>query len=244
MSRITLLLAALFFSFTAPAAAQDNSFFERPWRLNLNLWGAGIDGSVGTSDLLVDVSSDAFDDTGIFGTLTWHDPDGRVGFIGSLYVMDTNPAGMIRSGGVSIPTSMDVDNSILEAAFTWNLGKPDSRIDLFGGVRHWDLDAKSSSPVAGPASFGDSWSDLLLGVNFTPRLGENWRLDLRFDYSSGDSNGIWGVWAAVVWAFGDSAGATLGIKYLNADMDTSKGSNTFSGDVELLGPALGVEFAF
>lgn len=243
MPRITLLFAALLLTL-APALAQERSFFERPWHLNLNIWGAGIDGGVGTSDVLIDVSSDAFDDTGIFGTLTWHDPDGRIGFIGSLYVMDTNPAGVIRSAGVSIPTNMDIDNSILEAAFSWNLGKPDSRIDLFGGVRHWDLDAKSSSPAAGTASFGDSWSDLMLGVNFAPRLGENWQLNLKFDYSRGDSDGIWGAWAALIWAFSDPAAATLGIKYLSGDMDTSKGPDRFSGDVELFGPTLGVEFAF
>lgn len=244
MSRITLLLAASLLAFAVPAVAQERTYSERPWHLNLNLWGAGIDGSVGTSDVLIDVSSDTFDDTGIFGTLTWHDPDGSIGFIGSLYVMDTNPVGMIRTPGGPVPTSMDVDNSILEAAFSWNLGKPESRFELFGGVRHWDLDAKSVSPVAGTVSFGDSWSDLLVGANFAPRLGENWWLDLKLDYSGGETNGVWGAWVALTWAFSGRAAATLGLKYLNGDLETSKGPNSFSGDIELFGPALGVEFAF
>jgi hypothetical protein len=136
----------------------------------------------------------------------------------------------------------------------WALGEgkePNTRVDLLGGARYWNIYGSVNVAVPAVALFIDNsgtkqWVDPFIGLRVSAKLSRNLRLMLRGDIggfgvgSHFTSNGL----GAFGYSFSDMITAWAGYRAMAVNYETGSGMNKFRYDVVMYGPIVGVEFRF
>jgi hypothetical protein len=150
-------------------------------------------------------------------------------------------------------TNIDTElfQGILEGFVTRRFDYDKGTVDLYGGVRWWDikLDIDANTPL-GSRSYGrdEGWVDPVLGVRWAPRVSESWRLLLQGDIGgfSAASDFTWCAQAGILWDVSSSTSVALLYKALGVDYQTgARGTRSFfEYDTITQGPLLGLVFRF
>ena len=162
----------------------------------------------------------------------------------------------ITTGAINLGADVDFKGSIWTLAGGYSLvHEPRATLDLIGGFRYADLEAKTSwqltADVTGPVGtvpFARTGSvtksvniwDAIVGIRGHFKLGDsNWFVPYHLDVGGGDSKLTWQgvVGIAYSYKWGDIA---LTYRYLSYEM----GGDKLLEDVVLKGPAFGAAFRF
>ena len=145
-----------------------------------------------------------------------------------------------------VDTHSNLDSTLFELAGVWSPGTGRYEgVEVFAGLRYIDVELTTDfdpvNPLFEPRRFhlDDSYSDFMLGVRYIWPLGDRWRLALRGDGSTGDTDGTWNV--SVVGSYRVKYGEWLfGYRYLSIDIEEDDNNV----DITLSGPMAGFGFVF
>jgi hypothetical protein len=123
------------------------------------------------------------------------------------------------------------------------------RVDVLGGLRYVDVEAKLNLNLDGPRPDGfaidgkDSFSDLngIVGAKSRFNLTEHWYLGAYGDVGTGDSDLTWQAIAMLGYRF-DNFELNAGYRYLDFQFD--KGDNDLMDELTVKGPFAGALFRF
>lgn len=247
MSRTRLALAISIVIVPQTLAAQEEwAFIFAPYVLAPSISGTTTLGRVG-GDISIDPGDiwDNFEAGGMLRLEGRH--ESGFGFALDYSFMDlgngaTSPIGEVR---------VDYEQSVLEAVGTYRLTDNDSQIDIYAGLRHWDIDTQLSiltGPVIGQINRGASWTDPIAGLRWQRRLSPKWRILMQ-----GDIGGF-GVGSDFTWnAMGGFAydrweNTSLFMMYRALGVDYEEGTrgtpSFFEYDTVTQGLLAGVGFRF
>jgi len=157
---------------------------------------------------------------------------------------------------VNLDTKTDLDGFTMTLAGGFNLrGDETSSTDLFGGVRYFGMDTKTSWSLSADIDLpgnGDtlprqgsiesdleSW-DAIIGIKGERRIGNGkWALTYYLDVGTGDSDLTWQVIAGASYAY---AWGDLIISYRHFEYDG--GPQGLMEDFSFSGPVIGGRFSF
>lgn len=233
----------------APALAQA----QAEWRFTPYAWIAGFDGTIGTAG----DGAPGFGDRASldFGSLSDNMKLGGAMLNGSWRSGRWTAFGDWTYAKVEsdAPTSLPALYSGIEAEVKGNivqgfvgydlLGQKDTHLDVFGGVRYYDLDIEArlkGAALADRSLRGDSqWADGVIGARWSTRFANNWEAYVQGDVGAGGSDLSWQAIAAVGYAW--NWGSVLaGWRYLKVDYE----DGPYRLDAALSGPLVGVSFKF
>jgi hypothetical protein len=146
----------------------------------------------------------------------------------------------------------EIFQGILEAFGSYRFDLDAHKIDLYGGIRWWDIDAelkRRNAPVRNvTVDAGDDWVDPVAGARWIAEWFPGWRTSLAgdlggFGVSSDFSASIQGL---VVYDAWETVSFALGYRALWVDYDNGKSGTTdyFAYDTVTHGPQIGVIFRF
>jgi hypothetical protein len=227
---------------------------EDGWRHTMGIYmvGASIDGTVGVGPVEgdIDVSfGDILDNLDIGGMAAYHGERGPW-YIGADFMylgLEKKKSGIGPTGNAQ--SKVEVDQLLFEVDGGYALTE---QLDVYGGLRYWDLESKVSLVGGGPlgqavtAKVSESWVDPVVGLRYVVPLSERWRLVTRGDIGGFGlgSDFSWHVTAFFGWELVDNVMAMFGIRYIDVDYDDGSGSERFLFDVTLGGPAAGIAWSF
>lgn len=241
-----LFVAAVLAALSGGAAAQSATASE--FTLTPYLWNAGFDGTIGTrsgggrldgefSGLL-----DAMKVSGIMLYADWRRDRWTI-FGDWTHVKVTSsvpsPFGLLYAG-----LDSEIKGNIVQGAVGYRvLGDRTSGVDVFGGLRYFDLRARldllPQVLAARGVSGSESWTDAIVGARWRGRLSGNWVAALYGDVGAGGSDWTWQAVANIGYEF--PWGSFLGgWRHLVADHD----KDSLRIDAALSGPFLGASFRF
>jgi len=165
--------------------------------------------------------------------------------------------GSLVSSGLNLATTswLRGTNVTLGAGYAVRTGKA-SPVDVFGGLRYFDLSAGTdwqlTATVSGPTGTGQTFPasgsistsspllDGIIGVKGRYRLGESrWSVPYYLDIGTGTSSLTYQAMAGIAYSFG-WGDVTLAYRDLYFDQADDK----FVQDLRFSGPALGATFRF
>jgi len=245
------IIAVALFLLATPAFAANSDDWQ--FRLTPYLWFAGVKGDLSTIPGLptapIDVSaSDAFDDTEESFMLMFEAKKQRHGFFVDMFYSDVRQQEeLVPVIGLKLKaTSRD---TMLSAAYLYELyNSQRATVDVFGGLRYWDVDTKLAFGGGLGALEGlsvrnsESWIDPLVGVKARTRLGES-----RFFLSgflggggvaSGGSDHFYDTSVNVGYQWTDAISTSLGYRVFDVDYHHS----SFVYDVKQEGWGLGLSW--
>jgi len=248
---IRTVLAFCLTLLTVPAFAQSAD--DWLFRLTPYLWFAGVKGDLSTVPGLptapIDVSSgDAFDDTEESFMLMFEARKRRHGFLVDIFYSDVRQKEELVPE-VRLKLKATSKNTMMSAAYLYELYKTQqATVDVFGGLRYWDVDTKLA--FAGGLGVleglsvrnSESWADPLVGVKARIRLGES-----RFFLSgflgggggvSGGSDNFYDTSVNVGYQWTDAISTSLGYRVFDVDYD----HGSFVYDVKQEGWGLGLSW--
>lgn len=228
----SFLLSTLLLNTSASAQSGEE------WQVSgaLNLWGAGIQGTLGNGTD-IDVSfSDILDnlDLTLMGNLEAR--KSKWSILGDLIYTSSS-----QDTGATLPTGAGVDVEVTSLVFNFIGGRnlsdtENGRVDFIFGTRYLDLEnkIKAVGPGAIVEANGDTF-DAIVGIRGQRLIDEKWYLPYHLDVGAGDSDltwqGIFGVGYRYGW--GD---LTVAYRHLEWDFD----DGTPIDDFNFSGP--GVQF--
>ncbi|OED48734.1 hypothetical protein AB838_09450 [Rhodobacteraceae bacterium (ex Bugula neritina AB1)] len=111
----------------------------------------------------------------------------------SILDADADGAG---SGGAAV---VRFDQNLGEAVVAYRFDRGGAQLEVFGGVRHWDVDVAASLP-GGTLHRGADWSDVIAGMRWERRLSEDLSLALEGDISlAGGAEDSWSAMGGVIY---------------------------------------------
>ncbi len=124
-------------------------------------------------------------------------------------------------------------------------------IDVYGGLRYWDLDTRIGLAI-GPGGVpvttqsGDDWIDPVVGLRFATPLGQRWQFVAKGDVGGFGigSDFTWHVTTFVSYNLTAQANLLLGFRYIDVDYESGSGLNRFKYDVRQGGPTAGFAWRF
>lgn len=145
----------------------------------------------------------------------------------------------------------DIFQGILEGFGTYRFEYQGGTLDMYGGVRWWDIgiDVDATTPL-GNASYSrdKDWVDPVLGLRWLPRLNDALRLLVQGDVGGfgAASDFTWCTQAGLLWDIRPSMSVALVYKALGVDYQsgTRGTSSFFEYDTITQGPLLGLVFRF
>jgi hypothetical protein len=235
---------ALCFVVVSPVWADDA---PSEIRIMPYLWGAGFDGTVGSSDGSngrIDVSS-AFGDLELGGIMLmadWRKGPWRV--FGDWTYANVSSDASVPFGVVFSGAEATVRGHVLEAAVGHALYDRDgATADVFVGLRMIDvtvdLDLRQALLPQRRVSADDRWLDGVVGLRGEAPIGGHWRIGGYLDVGGGGSDATWQAngWLGYRFGWGHIVG---GWRHLYVDYETP----SFRLDAALSGPFLGAQFRF
>lgn len=146
----------------------------------------------------------------------------------------------------------DVFQGVLEAYGSYRFDLRDHKLDLYAGIRWWDIDVEVSRRGApGPNELldsGDDWVDPVIGARWVSEWWPGWRTSLAADLggfvvgsdfsASAQALAIYDAWENVSFA--------LGYRVLSVDYDNDESGTPgfFAYDTVTHGPMAGVLLRF
>ena len=260
-SAIAMIALALAFT-TAANAVEGGASGQWQHRILLYGWFPGIDGTL-NYDIPGSGSSASADASDIVENIDFVFMglyEGRMdkwSFLTDLVYLDLSNS---DDNAVSIPIGPgggDVKVGADQSMTAWILGlyggynvvqTSKASLDIIAGLRYLSVDADAKLKISGPlppelpsAKLSQSVDllDGIIGVKGYINLTEEWYLPYRFDIGTGDSDLTWQAIVGVGYHF-DWGDILLAYHHLSYD----QGSSGFIQDLELSGPALGVNFRF
>ena len=212
-----------------------------------------IDGDTTTGraeDTDVDVGPDDIFDSLESGGMIYAEAFHESGFGASLSyaIMDLEDDGSGPSGFTR--AEVDIYQGIFEGYLYYRTETKTGPMDVFGGIRHWDIDVDldyTGSINSESYDSGDDWVDPIVGIRWMPQVSDNWALTLRGDIGGfgAGSDFTWNVQSGAVWAFAESMSLVVQYRALSVDYcEGTKGtSGRFCYDTITHGPAIGVAFS-
>ncbi|WP_170337854.1 hypothetical protein [Ruegeria arenilitoris] len=148
----------------------------------------------------------------------------------------------VSIGPFSNAASWELDGIMTSLAGSYAVAEDSqSRIEVLGGLRHWDLDL--STTVAGfTASTDQSWTDPIIGARYSRALNERWKLAAMGNIG-GFGYGSKFQWEALVqanWSWTETVDVAAGYRHLSVDFED--GRNVV--DLILTGPYVALAFKF
>jgi hypothetical protein len=145
----------------------------------------------------------------------------------------------------------DVFQGVLEGFAAHRLEYQGGTVDLYAGVRWWDigLDVDASIP-RGAVSYSrdEDWVDPVIGVRWAPQVAESFRLLVQGDVGGFGvaSDFTWCAQAGVLWDASATTSVALLYKALGVDYQTgTRGTPSFfEYDTITQGPLLGLVLRF
>ena len=245
LPRTVLALTVGFLLHPQLMAAQDKwDFVVAPYVLAPSIGGTTTLGRVG-GDVSID-PGDVWKNLNSGGMLRI---EGRhetgFGFAMDYSFMDlgdgaSSPIGDIRA---------DYNQSVFEAVATYQMDSNGDQVDLYAGLRHWDIDAKVSiltGPATGQVNHKANWTDPIIGLRWQRQLSPDWRLMMQGDVGAGESDFTWNAMGGL--AYDRWENTSLFIMYRALGVDYQKGvrgtSSFFEYDTVTQGMLAGVGFRF
>jgi hypothetical protein len=241
-----LFIAAVLAALTGSALAQSSKTSE--FTLTPYLWNAGFEGTIGASDgggrVDADFSGllDAMEVSGIMLYADWRRDRWTV-FGEWTHVKVTSsvpsPFGALYAG-----LDSEIKGNIVQGAVGYRvLGDRTSGVDVFGGLRYYNLEARLDLLprllAARSVSGSETWTDAIVGARWRGRLSGNWVAALYGDVGAGGSDSTWQAVANIGYEF--QWGSILGgWRHLVADYE----KDGLKIDAALSGPFLGASFRF
>jgi hypothetical protein len=143
---------------------------------------------------------------------------------------------------------IEVNEVVAEALMGRRFDGPDRRIDVFAGIRYWDLDLDlelANTPSA--LDLGDEWIDPVVGGRLVQNVSEDWFLNARGDIGGFGlgSTFSWNLQGGVGYDVSDRFSVVAQYKALSVDFDNEKtGLDFLSYDTITHGPLIGFVFHF
>lgn len=227
------------------AAAADDGFHLTPY-----LWYAGFEGSLGTdaTDAGGGASVDfgkLWDNMSLAGAMlnaSWR-RDRWTAFGDWTYARVESDSPTSR-GQLYAGAHAEVRGNIMQAFAGWDaLPSATGHLDLFAGLRYYDVDLKlhlEGAALQNLDATGDAqWWDAVAGVRFLQHFAGRWQAYGQADVGAGGSEPAWELIASVGYDF--DWGALLGgWRYLSSDYR----DDSLEFDARLTGPFLGASFRF
>jgi hypothetical protein len=145
----------------------------------------------------------------------------------------------------------DIFQGILEGFATYRVEYQGGTVDLYGGVRWWDIgiDVDADTPL-GSASYSrdEDWVDPVFGARWMPRVSESFRLLAQGDIGGFGvaSDFTWCAQAGVIWDASQTTSVALLYKALGVDYQSgTRGTRSFfEYDTITQGPLVGLILRF
>ena len=142
-----------------------------------------------------------------------------------------------------------VQESILEVFANYRIKKDWGSIDLYGGIRRWDInvDLELEGILSGEANRDEGWVDPVIGgrifYNFSNKIVSGLRMDIG-GFGAG-SDFSYNLQLGLGYHFSDLFTLMLQYKYLSSDYKNGKdGRDFFALDAVTHGPLIGFIFQF
>jgi hypothetical protein len=221
------------------------------WTITPYAWIAGFDGTLGTEGtppglnggrIDVDTSGVKLKQVGAMLHLNWR--QGRVSAFGDWAYANIKADSPTPFATLYAGTDVKVRGNIVEANVGYDLlPAADSHVDLYGGVRFYDLhlDLALRQGTLPGASVGgsSSWADAVVGVRGVTRFADKWEAFASADVGGGGSDLSWDLYGGVGYHF--SWGSLIaGYRHLHVNYV----KNTYKIDGALTGPLIGASFRF
>ena len=234
------------------AAADDWEFVIAPYLLAPNIEGeAGAGRFLNGAD--VDVDTKTILENLDLGAMIHAEVRHRSGFgfiVDYAFMKLSNDADGPIVPGAKIRG--EVFQGIFEAFGSYRFDLDAHKIDLYGGIRWWDIDIdlkRRNAPVFNSdVNAGDDWVDPVGGVRWIAEWWPGWRTSLAgdlggFGVSSDFSANLQALLLYDAW---ETASFALGYRALWVDYDNGKSGTTdyFAYDTVTHGPQVGVIFRF
>ena len=162
--------------------------------------------------------------------------------------MDLGDSASLAGGAGA--ADIDIFQGIFEAYGTYRVMQSPQTLDLYAGIRWWDIDVDltvSGGPINANLGTGDSWVDPVLGARGAfPIANSNWRLMLQGDIGGFGvgSDFSWNVQGGAAWDASDTFSLILQYRALGVDRETGTSGtpNRFVYDTVTHGPIVGFLF--
>jgi hypothetical protein len=227
-------------------AQEDWSFVLAPYLLAPSIGGTTTLGRVG-GDVSIDPGDiwDNFESGGMLRFEGRHDTG--FGFALDYSFMNlgdgaTSPIGDVR---------VNYEQSVLEAVGTYRLNGYDGHIDIYAGLRHWDIDTQVSvltGPATGQINRGATWTDPIAGLRWQRRLTPKWRVIMQGDLGGGvgGSDFTWNAMGGLAYDRWENTSVFLMYRALGVDYEEGiRGTSSFfEYDTVTQGLLAGVGFRF
>lgn len=244
---LRLLCFAVLAFVASTAAAQTDG-----WRITPYAWIAGFDGTVGASSAgsgltgRIDVDTDGLSDNIRLGGAMLHGTwrSGRWTAFGDWTYANAKADSPTRFATLYAGVDVKVKGNIVEAYGGYELtGARDSHLDVFGGVRYYNLEiglGLREAALPGVLLTEDrDWVDGVVGVRWDSRFAGNWEAFASADVGGGGSDVSWQLFGGIGYRFGWGS-IVGGWRHLHIDYEKS----SFKLDAALTGPFLGASFQF
>jgi hypothetical protein len=238
---------------SASPAASDNDKWEVIFAPYLFL--ASINGDIGTGRVgTTDVSFDASTVLQKLQFAFMGEFELRKGHWGGMFnLMYVNLGNDITTptGGVA---DADLEQTMLEGFLSYRLGSERTFVDLYGGVRYWDMDSDLS--VVGPlgsgfVSRGDRWADPIFGARVVHFISKKWFIPARGDIGGFGALGrtshfTWNVQGGIGYEINKMFAIAFQYKALGDDYDNGQAGTVdfFEYDAIQYGPLFAFVFRF
>jgi len=221
-----LALALPAFGMVLGSAAGADAEGAWQWQFTPFVLAPSIEGTTELGRTAGDVSIDAgdvFDQLQTGGMLQFEGVHAsNFGFRLRYAVLDSDADASASGGALTVR----YDQRVAEAVATYHFGGGRDRFELFGGVRHWDVDATAALGT-GPLQGGGSWTDPIAGLRWQRRLSPEFSVLLEGDISlSGSSEESWSAMGGLVYDRWERASIYvlyrgLGVEYEEGTRGTS-----------------------
>jgi len=173
----------------------------------------------------------------------------RIGLITDLTYIKLGSATDL-SEGASISSGVEI--LLFEAFGFYRVShqNSDSKIDIYAGLRLWDLKFDTSfivDEMALQLRNTPSWVDPVIGIRTIQRLSPKWTIIVRGDIGGFGvaSDFAWTIQGSVAWKTGKTGHIVLGYKYQKTDYNNGiTGVGAFAYDAAMHGVFIGYNFSF
>ncbi|MFO0417525.1 MAG: hypothetical protein ACK5Y6_09575 [Pseudomonadota bacterium] len=247
--KIVLILSLLVTLVIRPASAESWEFVLAPYGLLPNISGDASLGRIEGAD--VDLNAGDVLDSLELGFMMQGEARHKSGF-GVLLNYAFMKLGQDAQGPAGFTNfEADIFQGALEGFGTYRIGFAKSTLDLYAGVRWWDIniDIDANTPF-GSRSFGrdQDWVDPVVGLRWIPQIADSWRAIAQADIGGFDvaSKLSWAAQLGAMWDASDSVSLVLMYRLLSVDYSTGERGtrDRFEYDTITQGPLLGAIFRF
>lgn len=240
------MCALVLASIAAPCLGQASQ-----WRITPYAWLAGFDGTMGVPGIdtglanRIDVTADDLSDFRLRGAMlhgTWRGD--RWTAFGDWTYANVKADSPTRFATLYSGVDVKLKGNIVEAYGGYDLlGHGDSHLDVFAGVRYYELELQiglREGVLPGTlASQKSDWADAVIGMRWDTRFAGEWEAFASADVGGGGSDVSWQVFGGLGYRF-KWGSVVAGYRYLHIDYEKSSAKL----DAAIAGPFIGASFTF